>query len=126
MIHYVCQHCGGSGEVKALPTAAATAVADGPIFRTHVQLQEQVKALTAALAEARRNEAVCGCGTLMSEHPLYGENHGAVAMTHPCPFKQERDAFRAHLRVLINAVDDADDNDPALVDEAKAYLKDHP
>jgi len=48
------------------------------------QYRDDVAALKAQLSESRKNEAVCHCGALLSEH-TQSDNHGAVPMDHPCP-----------------------------------------
>jgi len=46
--------------------------------------------------EAKKNEAVCHCGALFSEH-TQSDNHGPVEMTPPCPNEEKLRDFGVHL-----------------------------
>lgn len=55
-----------------------------------------VDAAKTELAEAKRYEGVCHCGTLLSQHSLADE-HMAVEMQPRCPFEQELTEVKALL-----------------------------
>ncbi len=57
---------------------------------------EEVRKLKAQLEESRKNEAVCHCGALFSEH-TQSDNHGAVGMEHPCPNEEKLRKLGVHL-----------------------------
>ena len=57
---------------------------------------EEIRKLKAELEESRKNEAVCHCGALFSEH-TQSDNHSAVGMKHPCPNEEKLREFGTHL-----------------------------
>jgi len=64
-----------------------------------LELEEAKAQLVVAhekLIEAKKNEAVCHCGALFSEH-TQSDNHGPVAMEHPCPNEEKLRHFGTHL-----------------------------
>lgn len=48
-------------------------------------LADKVRALEAQLATSQANEAVCHCGSLVTEH-TQSDNHGPVEREYPCQF----------------------------------------
>jgi len=66
--------------------------------------RDQLVSLIDALDAAEKTQAVCHCGSLVSEHHM-GSGHTAVEMPIECPFGEERDDLREQNRALVEALE---------------------